>query len=61
MTRQQWMRAALSALTLGAVTLVLAACSSSKAPTGNAGASGGAVVGVAIPNSVAVVTANNSP
>jgi hypothetical protein len=44
---------------LGVLTLLLAACSSSS--TNSSSASGGAaVVGVAIPSSVAVVTANNA-
>lgn len=49
---------------LSLVALLLAACSSSTTPTSTTGnsspANGGAVVGVAIPSSVAVVTANNS-
>jgi len=45
---------------LGVVTLVLGACSSSYKPASGSAASGGAVVGVAIPNQVSVVTANNA-
>ncbi len=54
--RNIWLGAALAV-----VTLVLGACSSSSAPpTSASGAGGGAVVGVAIPSSVSVVTANNA-
>jgi hypothetical protein len=47
---------------LGVVTLVLGACSSSSTPasSGSSASGGGAVVGVAIPNQVSVVTANNA-
>jgi len=46
---------------LGVATLMLGACSSSSTPaSGSSASGGGAVVGVAIPNQVSVVTANNA-
>lgn len=56
------MRSIWLAAVLGVVTLMLGACSSSATtPSSGSGASGnGAVVGVAIPSSVSVVTANNT-
>lgn len=56
------MRKNLLGAVLGVVTLLLGACSSGSTPpsSGAGSAGGGAVVGVAIPSSVSVVTANNA-
>jgi len=59
MSRSAWLGTVLSVM-----ALLLAACSSSGTATSSSGGSspadGGAVVGVAIPSSVSVVTANNA-